>query len=183
MLAVALHETEHLAVNKDRLLKMGLQPGPWLDELKMAVRRCRPEDQEIEAAAADGAARRFRCGELAAEILIRTEGQRIAYLSDHSHTPANREKVLALAGGVDLMICETAFLHADRGLAAERNHLTARQAGELARQAGARRLAPFHFSPRYQGRERELLDEAAEAFGGPVVELPPGPVFSPTGML
>jgi ribonuclease Z len=183
VLGIALHETEHLAVNKDRLLKRGLQPGPWLNELKMAVRRCLPEREEIEVLAADGTTRRLRRGELSREILMRSAGQRIAYLSDHSHSPANRGKVLALAGGVDLMICEAAFLHEDEELARERKHLTARQCGELAREAGARRLAPFHFSPRYQGRERELFDEAAAAFGGPVVELPPGPVFEGTGML
>ena len=62
----------------------------------------------------------------------------------------------------------------DAALAEERSHLTARQAGELARQAGARKLAPFHFSPRYTGREEELLAEAEQAFGGPIVRLPRG---------
>jgi ribonuclease Z len=57
-------------------------------------------------------------------------------------------------------------------LAAERSHLTAHQAGWLAREAGAKRLAPFHLSPRYKGREQEILDEAAAAFGGPVLLLP-----------
>ena len=47
--------------------------------------------------------------------------------------------------------------------------------GELAREAGAQRLAPFHFSPRYGGREQELFDEAASAFGGPILRLPAGP--------
>ena len=72
------------------------------------------------------------------------------------------------------MICEAAFLEEDAVLARERHHLTARQAGELAQEAGAKRLAPFHLSPRYHGREDELLAEAAEAFGGPLVRLPSG---------
>ncbi len=66
-------------------------------------------------------------------------------------------------------------MHEDESLARERSHLTARQAGELARAAGVEKLAPFHFSPRYLGREQELLEEAATAFGGPVVSLPVGP--------
>ncbi len=57
------------------------------------------------------------------------------------------------------------FLHEDEKLAAERNHLTARQAGELAKAAGAAKLAPFHFSPRYEGRHEALVEEAAQAFG------------------
>ena len=62
-------------------------------------------------------------------------------------------------------------MHEDERLARERNHLTARQAGELARAAGVGKLAPFHFSARYEGRHEELLQEAADAFGGPVVML------------
>jgi ribonuclease BN (tRNA processing enzyme) len=31
--------------------------------------------------------------------------------------------------------------------------------------------APFHFSPRYEGRHEALIEEAGQAFGGPVVML------------
>ena len=58
----------------------------------------------------------------------------------------------------------------DKSLAEEHFHLTARQCGELARAAGVRRLIPFHVSPRYKGREQEVLDEVADSFGGTVVE-------------
>ena len=178
VLGVALRETEHLSVNKDRVLRLGLVPGPWMAELKMIVRRCRSDDEPVDAQTDDGSTRRFRAGDLAREILLRTPGQQIAYFADLRFTDENRRKVLALARNVNLMICEAAFLHEDETLARERSHLTARQAGELAREAGAEKLAPFHFSPRYQGREQELLREAADAFGGPVVELPPGPLFN-----
>jgi len=177
VLGVALRETEHLSVDKDRLQRLGLAPGPWLAELKLVVRRCRPDDEPIDALTADGSTRRFTAGELAQAILFRTPGQRLAYLADLAYTEENRRRAVALARDADLLVCEEAFLHADEALARERCHLTARQAGELAREAGARKLAPFHFSPRYQGREQELLREAADAFGGPVVELSAGPVF------
>jgi len=171
VLGVALHETEHISVNKDRVLKMGLVPGEWLRELKHAVRRCEAGEQEIRAETEDGVERIFTLAELAAEIVLRSPGQRLAYLTDIRYTPANIEKAVELARDADLLVCETAFLDEDRALAHERFHLTARQAGELARAAGAKRLAPFHLSPRYQGREREVLDEAADAFGGPVLTL------------
>ena len=175
VLGVALHETAHLSVNKDRLTQLGLAAGPWLSELKTAVRRGEPEDRPIEALVAVGGTRRHLRGELARQVLFTTPGQRIAYCTDLCYSDDNVERVVELARGADLMICEAAFLHCDEPLARERHHLTARQAGELARTAGAQRLAPFHFSPRYGGRERELLDEAGEAFGGPLVELPIGP--------
>jgi len=175
VLGVALTETERLAVDKDRLLRMGLKPGPWLSELKARVRRREPDEVEVVVETADGDTSPRRCGELAREILSRTPGQKIAYLTDLGCTDSNLSRAVELARNADLLICEAAFLHEDEALARERHHLTARQAGELARAAGVRRLAPFHFSPRYGGRERELFDEAAEAFGGPVLELPAGP--------
>src|SRR5262245_41475830 len=150
---------------------MDLAPGAWLRELKQAVRRCEPGDREIRATTGDGGERVFRMSDLAGEIILRAPGQRIAYVTDIRYGPANVEKVVDLAQGVDLLVCEAAFLHQDRGLAEERFHLTARQAGEIARAAGARRLAPFHVSPRYQGRGRGILEEAADAFGGPVLTL------------
>lgn len=177
VLGIALEETSHLSVNKDRLERMGLRAGAWLNELKQAVRRRRPGDETIDVTTTDGATRALRVEPLALEILTRTPGQRLVYLSDLRHTPFNVERCLDLARGADLVICETAFLHEDRALARERFHLTARQAGEIARAAGARRLATFHVSPRYHGREQELLDEAADAFGRPVLQLPEGPVL------
>jgi ribonuclease Z len=60
------------------------------------------------------------------------------------------------------------YLEQDRDLATERHHLTARQAGLLAREANVKELALFHFSPRYQECPDALYREAAEAFDGPI---------------
>jgi ribonuclease Z len=171
VLGAALREVEHVSVNRDRLTRLGLAAGPWLRELKQAVRRSDPMDVEIVAKLASGGERAFQRGDLAAEIILRGRGQRIAYLTDLRGTPENLERAAELARDADLLVCEAAFLHQDEALARERHHLTARQAGELARAAGAARLAPFHVSPRYLGREQEILDEAAAAFGGPVLVL------------
>ena len=48
----------------------------------------------------------------------------------------------------------------------ESMHLTARQAGSIARAAGAKLVIPFHFSPRYAGREAELRREVEAAWTG-----------------
>ncbi len=172
VLGVALREAERLAVDKDRLQKIGLEPGPWLNDLKSAVRRGCSGHEEVEASASDGSLRRIRTDELAADVLSRAPGQEIAYLTDFGFSTTNVEKAVALARGVQLLVCEAAFLHRDEALARERRHLTARQAGELAREARAKTLALFHVSPRYDGKQEELLEEAAAAFEGPVVRLP-----------
>ncbi len=171
VLGVALRETEHISVNRDRLERLGLRPGPWLRELKQAVRRCESMDEPIEADA-EGGARRFRRGDLVEEIILRRPGQRVAYVTDLRYTEENAAKVVELAWEVDLLVCEAAFLDRDADLARARCHLTARQAGEIARAARAQRLAPFHLSPRYLGREEEIFREAADSFGGPVLRLP-----------
>jgi ribonuclease BN (tRNA processing enzyme) len=70
----------------------------------------------------------------------------------------------------DLMRVSHAFVthahmdHSDVDHASRKNHLTARQARTIARTVGAKSLVPFHFSPRYEGRQAELVAEAHAAW-------------------
>ena len=57
------------------------------------------------------------------------------------------------------------LLDEDGELAARRYHLTAGQAGALARLARAQRVIPFHFSPRYAQSEHRLRQQVSQAFG------------------
>jgi ribonuclease Z len=66
------------------------------------------------------------------------------------------------------MYIEAVFLEEDAEDAARKYHLTARQAGAIARAAGARVMVPFHFSPRYAHCEARLRAEAQAASGGVV---------------
>jgi ribonuclease Z len=76
----------------------------------------------------------------------------------------NVEKAIALARDADRLFIEAPFLEVDVDFAARSRHLTARQAGDIARCAHVARLIPFHFSARYRERENELLCEAETAF-------------------
>src|SRR5262249_32462746 len=172
VLGAAVREVEHLAVNRDRLERLGLAAGPRLGGLKDALRGGAGAGAPIGALRADGTVDRRSVGELERELIVRGPGQVLGYLTDLAPSERNLRDAAALVSGADLLICEATFLDADRALAAERRHLTARQAGTLAREAGACRRAAMHMSPRYQGREDELVREAEEAFGGPALRLP-----------
>lgn len=72
--------------------------------------------------------------------------------------------VAELARGADLFLCEATLLEPRAG-EEQPGHLTAAEAGALARQAGVRRLLITHIWPEL-GPET-LLADAAAAFGGP----------------
>jgi ribonuclease Z len=161
-LAYALEEKNHVNIMKNRLLELELPTGPWLAELKRAVVRGEPDGTRVRAWWHDAGGRverYFTLGELKKEILRIVPGQKIAYVTDAAHSPANAARIVDLTRGADYLFIEATFLGEDHERAAERHHLTALQAGLLARRAGAARAIPFHFSPRYLGMEDRLRKE------------------------
>jgi len=160
-LGFALEEKTHVNVWKNRLHEMGLEPGPWLAELKRAVAQGAPDDTSIRA---DG--RVLALGELKARVLRLVPGQKLCYVTDVVYGADNARRIAALAADADLLFIECVFLDEDAEHAARKFHLTARQAGWLAREARAKQVVPFHFSPRYGEREAELRAELEAARAG-----------------
>ncbi len=163
-LGFALQETAHINIWKNRLEEHGLPIGPWLRSLKSAVIAGCADDHLIHidgAATADG--RVERLGSLR-DFLTVTAGQKIAYVTDVADSPANRAAIITLARNADILFIEGAFAGRDVELARQRAHLTTTAAGQIAREAGVRRVEPFHFSPRYAGEEEDLLKEVMMEF-------------------
>lgn len=166
-IAYALCEKVHVNIWKNRVAELDLPVGSWLRDLKQAVIDERPDDTEIpvyEGSDPDAADRSLPLGFLKDNVLRIIPGQKIAYVVDVAFTPANARKIAALARGADTLFIEAMFARADTQLAADRAHLTTDQAGVLARGAGAQRVEPFHFSPRYSGEEARMLQEVSDAF-------------------
>jgi ribonuclease Z len=170
-LAFALVERERINVDPEGLKRLGLAPGPWLTHLKRLIRADAPDETTVRAPCGPSPrapTREQSLGELKRQLVAVTKGQRLAYVTDALYSDENRQKIATLARNADILFCEAAYLDRDRDRAAARYHLTARQAGLLAREANVRELALFHFSPRYQETPEALYREASEAFGRPV---------------
>jgi ribonuclease Z len=159
-LAFAFEEKLRVNVWSEGLKQLKLPVGPWLNEAKRAVRRSEPDDTQI----AINGELSLPLGVLRQHALRTARGQKIAYVVDASYHRQNIERIVALARGADQLFIETAFIDVDAQIAAEKRHLTARQAGDIARRAGVARLVPFHFSARYRDQEDKLRREAEEAF-------------------
>ena len=102
----------------------------------------------------------------------RDPGARLVYVTDAVYNDANAEKIVALARGAERFYCEAMFMEKDKDRAAARFHLTAAQAGTLARRAGVRALEVFHVSPRYSDDPEAVIAEAQAVFqGAPVAAL------------
>lgn len=87
-------------------------------------------------------------------------GRRVVYTGDTRPT----EETVEVAENPDLLIHDATFGDNWVERARETGHSTAREAGELATRAGAKRLALTHVSSRYAGDASRLAREAGESF-------------------
>lgn len=69
--------------------------------------------------------------------------------------------------GADVLVIESTYLNSEAEMAAQFAHLTAKQAAELARDAGVGQLILTHLSRRY--RERDVIREARDIFPNSIV--------------
>lgn len=167
-LGLSLVESVSVNIDKEALKDLDLPVGPWLTRFKQALHEHKDLAQSFVVTWEQGGRivkeKEFALSELAARIARISPGQKIGYLSDMAGSPENLEKAENLVKDADSLYIEAPFLERDKEVALKKYHLTARQAGTLARKAGVGRLTLFHFSPRYEGMGEEIEKEAMEAF-------------------
>ncbi len=164
--AYALSTPCSININKAALDAAGLRPGPWLSSFKQSLLAGAIPDESFMIPGEftkDGIKRRYSFSELESLIVIKSKGRKIAYIADTAYTHHNIVKMTQLAKGADHLFIESAFLEKDKTIAESKRHLTAYQAGKIARMAGVKRFTLFHYSPRYHETEHGKFRAEAEA--------------------
>ena len=156
-LAFYFEEKYKINILKNKLVEYNFNVGPWLRELKNKIYENKLDDF-IEYSG-----RKYQIKDLMKKIIKITEGMKLAYITDIVFSKKNLKKIKSLADSVSILYIEATFLNEDRKRARERYHLTARQAGYIARMLKAKKVIPMHISPintgKYKIVERELRNE------------------------
>ena len=169
-LAFCFEEKTRINIKKNVLREMGLPTGAWLQKLKTHVMKGEPDDLPVRIwwRNDEGLIEEqiMPLGVLRQRAVKITPGQKISYVTDVLYSEENARRIVELCAGSELMFIEAPFLDEEADAAARKCHLTAKQAGTLARQTRAKRIVLFHFSPKYKKDGDLLRDEAMRAFQG-----------------
>jgi ribonuclease Z len=144
----AVVEDERLGrFDEQRALELGVRPGPDFGRLHRG--------NPVQGSA----------GEVHPDQVVgpARPGRKVVVAGDTAPAPMT----LAAAHGADLLVHEATFGDEETERARETAHSTARQAAELAREAGVKLLALTHVSQRYAGPD--LRDEARSVFANTIV--------------
>jgi len=131
--------------NPDRARELGIPEGPMWGRLHRGMAVTLDDGREIGPDQLVGPTR---------------PGRKLVITGDTRPCDATAEA----AAGADLLVHEATFADEDAPRAAETGHTTAREAAQIAAQAGVRRLLLTHISARYSRDTSDLEREAREVF-------------------
>ena len=130
-------------INKSKLKKLGLSPGPLLQKLK--------QGKEIIYKK-----KKF----LPKELTFKEKDLKISFVLDTRF----HNKIINFVKGADLLVCEATFEPGKEEMAKKYNHLTASQAAEIAKKAKVKKLALTHISQRYEKKVESVLKQVNKIF-------------------
>ncbi len=141
---------DRVAMDKDKMKKLGLPSGEVIAQLKSK-----------KNIIFKGKTIKWK------DVTYLKEGKKVGIVLDTGVCKG----AVQLAKDADIAVIESTFLHERADKAKLFKHLTAVQAGEIAKKAKAKKLVITHFSQRYEEADvnNKMLQEAKKAFGKEVV--------------
>jgi len=158
-LAFALVEKVGYHPDPAKLARGTLRAGAWVQEALKRLRAGDPADTRLEI---DGGT--FSLKTLAEQYFAVSPSTRVTYITDTALSEASRPGLLKLAHKATRLYCDSFYAQAQMKQAQQYRHMTATQAGELAKAAKVDQLILIHFSQRYAGKYEALIDEARAVF-------------------
>ena len=140
--AYSFIEKDKLRINKGKLKKLGVK-GKIIGRLTRG-RNIKWKGRHVKAK----------------DVTYKQKGKKITIIMD---TRINN-KAITLAKDSDLLIMESCYMEDNRDLAKRYGHLTAEQAGEIAKKSKSKKLIISHISQRYSKDEKKVLNEAKRVF-------------------
>lgn len=145
----AVVEDDFYRFSPEKAKKLGIPPGPVYRRLVSG-----------QSVVWDG---RLVTPEMVTDGVVR--GRKLVYTGDTRPT----ERTVEMAEGADLLIHDSSFTSDLQDWAEYTKHSTAKEAAEVARMAGVKRLVLTHISARYSKDVSPLLSEARVLFRDTVV--------------
>lgn len=142
-IAYSFTEDQHRKFDKPKALALGIPEGRLFSKLQ------------------DGESVEIKGKTITPDMVLMDPipGRKVVYTGDTRPCPA----VIEFAKGADILIHESMFSHEDVENVKEMAHSTTKQAAEIAKQAGAKKLILTHISQRYT-EPKKLEAEAREVF-------------------
>ena len=129
----------------ERARELGIPEGPMWGQIHRGIAVTLDDGRVVQPSELVGPAR---------------HGRRVALTGDTRPCASTVDA----ARGADLLVHEATFAEEEAARAVETGHSTAREAAEVARAAGAKRLVLTHLSARYSRDARDLEREARAVF-------------------
>ncbi len=142
-LAYSFVKKGKIKIDKEKLKKVKLSEGPWLNKLKQGKDIVYKE-------------KKYKVKDLT----YKEKDKKISFVLDTSIN----SRIVNFVKDSDLLICEATFSHDLKDKAKEYGHLTASQAAEIAKKSKTKKLFLTHLSQRYEKNPKKLLNEAKKIF-------------------
>lgn len=147
--AYCFKEKDRIRIDKKKLKKTSLPEGPLLQDLKKG------KDVKYEG-------RKYK----AKDFTYEEKGKKVCFVLDTGYN----DKIVDFVKDADILVSESTFSKELEEHAKEYNHMTAQQAGQIAKKAGVKKLILTHISQRYEPDNfKQILGEAKEEFENTVV--------------